>query len=107
MGPALPVHHTPFALSNSWRLPNPNSNPTHPNPTPPRLPQQMQCNPFPGEVTLEDFIAFAQRKTWGQEELVDPFTALLPNDGMEGNEPGEGDGETGGECSDSDGEDAR
>lgn len=27
-----------------------------------------------GEVTLEDFIAFAQKKTWGQED-VDPFHA--------------------------------
>eukprot|EP00903_Cladosiphon_okamuranus_P013950 g12974.t1 len=69
-----------------------------------------------GEVTLEDFIAFATKKTWGQEESTDPFDALLAataNDAMLNNAAGEGavKGETGSasrdECSDSDTEDAR
>lgn len=30
-----------------------------------------------GEVTLEDFKAFAQKKTWGQDNPSDPFSALL------------------------------
>ncbi|CAM9842968.1 unnamed protein product [Pylaiella littoralis] len=29
-----------------------------------------------GEVTLEDFIAFAEKKTWGNEEPKDPLNAL-------------------------------
>lgn len=32
----------------------------------------------PGEVTLDGFIAFAQKKTWGQEVVVeDPFSAIV------------------------------
>lgn len=76
--------------------------PTQPHPT----------QPNPGEVTLDDFIAFAEKKTWGQEEPTDPFNALLAataNEAMLNNAAGEGETGTahGDECSDSDTEDAR
>ena len=85
--------------------------PTRPNSC--TLPYQTH----PGEVTLEDFIAFAEKKTWGQEESTDPFNALLAataNETLLSNAAaaeGAGRGETGAghgdECSDSDTEDAR
>lgn len=31
---------------------------------------------YPGEVTLDGFIAFAQKKTWGPE-AADPFNATV------------------------------
>lgn len=78
--------------------------------------QSNRTLPNSGEVTLEDFIAFAQKKTWGQDESTDPFNALLAataNEAMLSNAAaaGAGRGEIGAalgdECSDSDGEDAR
>lgn len=68
----------------------------------------------PGEVTLEDFIAFAQKKTWGQDVATDPFNALLgatANESVSKTAAGAGGGKAvesaTGENSDSDGEDAR
>ncbi|CAM9186272.1 unnamed protein product, partial [Ectocarpus fasciculatus] len=67
-----------------------------------------------GEVTLEDFIAFAQKKTWGQDVATDPFNALLgatANESVSKTAAGAGGGKAAesatGENSDSDGEDAR
>ena len=59
--------------------------------------------PPTGEVTLDDFIAFTQRKTWGQEAEAE----LLGNTGRaELNDDPVVDGSDAGDA-DSDGEDAR
>ncbi|CAM9175845.1 unnamed protein product [Hapterophycus canaliculatus] len=68
-----------------------------------------------GEVTLDDFVAFAQKKTWGHEVPADPFKAVLAstaNESMLRNAPagpagGADSSADPGACSDSDGEHAR
>lgn len=79
-------------------------------------PLPYPTQPNPGEVTLEDFIAFAEKKTWGQEESTDPFNTLLAATANEavlssatagGAERGGAGATLGDECSDSDAEEAR
>lgn len=106
-----PPRFLPMIAQLNSIQPNPIAHPAQPNPSHPNPSQTI-----PGEVTLEDFIAFAEKKTWGQEESADPFNALLAattNEAMLNNATWEGAGreETGAalgdECSDSDTEDAR
>lgn len=80
-----------------------------------REPPKRYCSLPPGEVTLDDFIAFAKKKTWGHEAPAAPFNALLTSTANEPTVQNASAGPAGGVesnavpgvCSDSDGENAR